>query len=321
MPHGQTVHPAETASTVRKVRKLTVADRHEVAGLRERGERFWLDLAGPNGQQALESVGHELGLPEGAAQAATEFGQRPRLALLGDHALLVLFGAGHGPAGRAEMVEVHLLLGVDHLVTVHPAPLPRLESLPAAEDARPIAEPVIGALIDTLLVAVETIDDEIDGLEDEIIERLDESQMRRLTELRRALVEARHVGTPQRDLFLRQADELAALPGLSAAGVREISSRLVTVRDLVDSTRELASGALDLYLSSTSNRLNLFAERLTILTTLVLPLVVMTGFFGQNFGWLVNRIDSLAAFLALGVGAPIALIAVLLYLLRRRGYL
>jgi magnesium transporter len=306
---------------VREVRKLTAADTHDVGGLRERGEPFWLDLVGPNGRQALESVGHELGLPEGAARAATEFGQRPRLAFLGDHALLVLFGAGDGPTGRPEMMEVHLLLGVDHLVTVHRAPLPALESLPVAEDARPIAEPVIGALIDSLLVAVEAIDDEIDGLEDEIIERLDESQMRRLTELRRALVEARHVGTPQRDLFLRQADELSALPGLSAAGVREVYSRLVAVRDLVDSTRELASGALDLYLSSTSNRLALLAERLTILTTLVLPLVVMTGFFGQNFGWLVERVDSLAAFLALGVGAPIAVIALLLYLLRRRGYL
>lgn len=306
---------------MRKVRKLTLADTHDVAGLRERGEPFWLDLVGPNGREALESVSHQLGLPKGAARAATEFGQRPRLALLGDHALLVLFGAGDGPPGRVEMVEVHLLLGVDHLVTIHRAHLPPLESLSAVEDARPLAEPVIDALIDSLFVAVEAIDDEIDGLEDEILERLDESQMRRLTELRRALVEARHVGTPQRDLFLRQADELSALPGLSAAGVREVSSRLVTVRDLVDSTRELASGALDLYLSSTSNRLNLFAERLTILTTLVLPLVVMTGFFGQNFGWLVSRVDSLAAFVAFGVGAPIALIAVLLYLLRRRGYL
>lgn len=318
---GKSLDPAETTSTVWQVRKLVAADAREVARLRSRGEPFWLDLAGADVRLALESVSQGLGLAAGAAQSATQFGQRPRLGSLGDHAFLVLFGAGERSRGRAQMVEVHFLLGTDHLVTLRRVPLSALESLRVADDGRPVAEPVIGALITSLLAEVEAIDDEIDRLEDEIIDRLDESQMRRLTELRRSLVDLRHVGTPQRDLFLRQADELSTVPGFSAAGVKEAASRLVTVRDVVDSTRELASGALDLYLSATSNRLNLFAERLTILTTLVVPLVVLTGFFGQNFGWLVKRVDSLAAFLALGVGAPIALIAVLLYLLRRRGYL
>ena len=239
---------------------------------------------------------------------------------MGEHTLLVLFGATEGRRGRFETVEVHFLLGADHLVTLRRGQLPSLESLRVTDGGRSMAEPVIGAVIDSLFSAVEAIDDEIDLLEDEIITRLDESQMRRVTELRRSLVDLRHVATPQRDLFLRQADELSALPGMDSVRVKEAASRLVAARDMVDSTRELASGALDLYLSSTSNRLSLFAERLTILTTVVVPLVVLTGFFGQNFDWLVTRVDGLAAFLVFGVGAPIALVAGLLFLLRRHGY-
>ena len=284
------------------------------------GPMRWLDLAGSEIEPELESVSQRIGLSPGATQAATQFGQRPRLASLGEHTLLVLFGASEGRRGRFEMVEVHFLVGVGHLVTLRRGQLPSLESLRATDDGRPILVPVIGGVIDSLFAAVEAIDDEIDLLEDEIITRLDESQMQRVTELRRALVDLRHVATPQRDLFLRQADELSELPGLSSAGVKEAASRLVAVRDVVDSTRELASGTLDLYLSSTSNRLSLFAERLTILTTVVVPLVVLTGFFGQNFDWLVARVDGLAAFLAFGVGAPIALVAGLLFLLRRHGY-
>ncbi len=291
-----------------------------MAGLRARQEPFWLDLVGSNVGPELESLSQGIGLSPDATHAATQFGQRPRLASLGEHTLLVLFGATEGPRGRFETVEVHFLLGAGHLVTLRRGQLPSLDSLRVTDGGRPIAEPVIGAVIDSLFSAVEAIDDEIDLFEDEIITQLDESQMLRVTELRRSLVDLRHVATPQRDLFLRQADDLSALPGMDSTGVKEAASRLVAARDMVDSTRELASGALDLYLSSTSNRLSLFAERLTILTTVVVPLVVLTGFFGQNFDWLVTRVDGLAAFLVFGVGAPIALVAGLLFLLRRHGY-
>jgi magnesium transporter len=43
-------------------------------------------------------------------------------------------------------------------------------------------------------------------------------------------------------------------------------------------------------------------ERLTVVATIFLPLTVVTGFFGQNFGWMIERIKGLAAFLILGVG-------------------
>ena len=197
---------------------LRARDAREVAGLRARQESFWLDLVGSNVGPELESVSQGIGLSPDATHAATQFGQRPRLASLGEHTLLVLFGATEGRRGRFETVEVHFLLGAGHLVTLRRGQLPSLESLRVTDGGRPIAEPVIGAVIDSLFSAVEAIDDEIDLLEDEIITQLDESQMQRVTELRRSLVDLRHVATPQRDLFLRQADELSALPGMDSTG-------------------------------------------------------------------------------------------------------
>ena len=62
------------------------------------------------------------------------------------------------------------------------------------------------------------------------------------------------------------------------------------------------------------------AGRLTIVATIFLPLTFATGFFGMNFGWLVNHIDSLEAFLVFGVGGMVAPIVIAAVLLVRAGY-
>lgn len=302
------------------MRRLARADIAEIPELRRRGEAFVLDLCGGSADDDLEAITKECAISTELVGEAGRYGQHPRLERFEDHTLLVLFGAREDKDGQPQPEEVHLLLAADHAIVLHQAPIPELERIRIPTDPGLAISPVIAALIDSLLTGVEAIDDEIDSLEDEIIERLDETQMKRLTDLRRSLVGIRHIGTPQRDLFLRHGEELGRLPGMSPAAAREASTRMVTLRDVVDSARELASGALDLYLSTASNRLNLFAERLTIVTIVVLPLVVVTGFFGQNFAWLTTRIDSLDAFLIFGLLLPAALAIGLLRLLRRLGY-
>ena len=68
----------------------------------------------------------------------------------------------------------------------------------------------------------------------------------------------------------------------------------------MDSYRDLLTGAMDSYLSTVSNRLNLVMKQLTIIATIFLPLSFLTGFFGQNFAWMVTRLTSLPIFLRSG---------------------
>jgi magnesium transporter len=74
-------------------------------------------------------------------------------------------------------------------------------------------------------------------------------------------------------------------------------------------------------MSVVSNRLNDVMKQLTIIATVFLPLSFLTGFFGQNFAWLVNRLGSLGVFLGLGLGTEVLAVAGLLLMFRRRGWM
>jgi magnesium transporter len=304
------------------MRALSAADAQEAAACHARGEAFWLDLQGAGQIAELDALRRPLGLSDLDFEGLTRFGQPPRLAAHEHHALLVVYGARIDERGDAEAVEVHILFAPGELLTVHRVSIQALAELdPDQLDPRNAVERLLARLTDSLVTVLEAIDDQVDVLEEAIIEAPADSQLRRLTELRRALVGLRRAITPQRDLFLREADALAAREGLSTAGLREIQARLVMARDVIDSTRELVTGAVDLYQSTVSTRLSATGDRLAVIATVVLPLAVVTGFFGQNFGWLVQRIDTFLAFALLGLLAPVLIAGGLLYVLRRRGYL
>jgi magnesium transporter len=102
---------------------------------------------------------------------------------------------------------------------------------------------------------------------------------------------------------------------------RDVYDHLIRIGDMVDTYRDLLTGAMDVYLSTVSNRLNSVMKQLAIIATVFLPLTFLTGFFGQNFGWMVRHVDGVGHFLLLGLGLDLAVAVFVLAMFRHWGWL
>jgi magnesium transporter len=143
---------------------------------------------------------------------------------------------------------------------------------------------IIDYVVTNYMPIVERIDEEIDGIEDQVFDRPNPQTLERLFALKRALLSMRRILLPQREVLNKLArDDYAVIDRKDRIFFRDIYDHLVRLHDLNESLRDLVGGALDTYLSVVNNRMNEVMKTLTIITTLFMPLTFLTGFFGMNF--------------------------------------
>ena len=106
---------------------------------------------------------------------------------------------------------------------------------------------------------------------------------------------------------------------------RDVRDHLLLVDEEVTDQRDVLSTVLQANMAvisveqtKLSLQQNSTIEQLTILATVFLPLTFVTGFFGQNFGWLVRHIDGPVQFIAYGIGGLVVPLVLLFWWLRLR---
>jgi magnesium transporter len=302
-------------------------DRESVEKLLGEGEFFWLDLDQPDAVdfEILKDVFkfHPL-----AVEDSENFGQRAKLDEYDDFVFIVVYGAA---PDEDRLVEVHCFYSERCLVTVHRDDCPAFSEFRERYEKRkgPAERPsmllyrLIDALVDSFFPMLTEFDDRIDELENAIFTRATDEQLQEIFRMKRLLVGMRKAVSPQRDTFARVSGGLGDVVGFTpedARYFRDLYDHLIRISDLIDSYRDLLTGAMDVYLSTVSNRLNGVMKALTVIATIFLPLAWITGFFGQNFGWMVRNIGSWEAFFVLGFGLELVAVVGMLSMFRRRGW-
>ncbi|HXW44457.1 MAG TPA: magnesium transporter CorA family protein [Streptosporangiaceae bacterium] len=306
------------------------------------GKLLWLDVVQPTPAD-VDMLSKTFSLHPLAAADLTEFGQRPKIEDFGNLVYMVWYGvAGDSAApdatsgaGLADLTEVHCFVAEKFFVTVRHAGCHAVEQLHdnpaaplAAEPGRPVRLILLHSLadrmIDSFFPPLSDLDDRIDELQEKIFSKPTNDQLAQLFAMQRWLVGARKLISPERDMVASLVSGMVVLPGTTAESdpyLRDLYDHLIRISDLVDSYRDLLSNAMDAYLSMVSNKLNEVMKQLTIIATVFLPLSFLTGFFGQNFAWLVGKLGSLGSFLILGIGTELIAVGGLYLLFRRRGWI
>jgi magnesium transporter len=302
-----------------------------VADHLEKGQFFWLDLEGPTDER-LEQLAANIGLHPLTVEDAKTFDQRPKFDEYEGYVFLVVYGVDPATSSGGPLLrEVHMVISGDFIVTIHRRPFDVLRDLRERYPSHParselfLVWKIMDTVTATFFPVLTRIDDDIDEIERSVVAEPTEAVLQRIFSIKRDLVDMRQVISPERDMFARNAERISDIRGLQSDDrlyFRDLYDSLNRVSELVDSYRDLLSGATDMYLSTVANRQGEVNKTLTMIATVFLPLTFLTGFFGQNFAFLTDHVlNSELAFIAFGLGLLLVSIVTFLIYFRHKHWM
>ncbi len=280
------------------------------------GELLWIDMTAPD-EADYELLMKRFSLHPMVIEDIKSREGRPKLHDYGDYLYIIFHAlsydaqafkaiaeealAGEGDAApesveevRAalHMCEIDCLVGPDYVVTLHPDPLQPFDDLCKRWERRPelmksgasyLLYEVMDEILDEYFPLLDALDDQIDDFEDRLFQEFQEHLSAEIFALKRCLLQVRRIAGPTRDvvniLLRRDADS----GGKHFAYFQDLYDHSVRIVDMVDTFRDILSGALDAYLAMASNRMNAVMKTLTSASIILLIPTLIAGVYGMNF--------------------------------------
>jgi magnesium transporter len=265
----------------------------------------------------------EFGLHPLAVEDAVRAHEMPKVESYRDSWFLIL----HGATRNADKLLVHefaVFVGAKFLVTARTAPdaypldevQKRWDSMPSfiKRDSGALLFTIIDTVVDGYTAIAEALRERVTLLESALLgdPRRTSTILLEIYEMKKNLTTFRQAVVPMRDILnpiLR--GDLQLFEETELAYFRDVHDHVNRVVNQLDGARELIDNARETHISLATNRQNEVSKQLTIVATIFLPLSFITGFFGQNFGWLVNNLNGFATFAVWGIGGEIAAVLAL----------
>jgi magnesium transporter len=180
---------------------------------------------------------------------------------------------------------------------------------------------IVDSMIDNYAPEMAEIEDQMDELEEEAILGTADNLVRPILAMKRDLAALRRVLIPQRDVVGRLARrEFPQISNEMAYRFRDVYDHLVRYTDEAAIFQDRVTGTLEGYLSAISNRLNQVMKVLTVMSTIFLPLTVLTGMWGINVPLPTFPGGEHAQFWWL-VGIMVVISIAMLAMFRRKGWI
>ncbi|HSH75345.1 MAG TPA: magnesium/cobalt transporter CorA [Longimicrobiales bacterium] len=291
----------------------------------------WVNVDGLHDVSLAEAVTERFGIHRLAMEDVLSPTQRPKVEDYEDHFLVILKMLSFDATSDSIAAEqVSLVAGPGYLFSFQEREGDVFE--PVRERLRQgrqrirsrgtdyLAYTLIDAIVDNYFRILEEVGDRIEELEQAVMDEPSIELMHRIHHLRGEVLVLRRAVWPLREtLGQMYRGEIPRIAEETQLFLRDVYDHCVQVIDTAETLREVLSGAMDLYMSGVSNRMNEVMKVLTIIATIFIPLSFFAGLYGMNFQYMPELGLRWAYPVLLGAMALLA--GGMLWVFRRRGWL
>ena len=221
-----------------------------------------------------------------------------------------------------ETFDLCFFLGPNYLITVHDGPTAAVDDVAEriakntdllARGTDRLAHAIMDGAVDEYFPLLDKIDEFVDTLEQRVVVEFDERALPEIFAVKRLVLQIRrHVG-PEREVFNVLTNRPSKLLSPeSQIYYRDIYDHVLRINDSVETYRDLLSSVLDSYLTQVSNRLGRVTKGLSVVATLSIPFVVISGMWGMNVQHIPLSDYPHAFWLMLGLQMGLGLVLVLI---------
>lgn len=288
----------------------------------------WIDIDSLQDIGLIQEVGARYGIHELVLEDVVNTGQRPKLEEHPNYICLVLKGLDLDSHGELRAEQLSLILGDGWVLSFHERASGLFDGVRdrIGEDAARIRKmgadylvyALVDAVVDDYYEVLESLGENLDILEDDLLIRSVPEAAQRLHAIRRELIFIRKAIWPLRDMMGNlHRSESPLICEETRRYVDDVHDHLLQVLDTVGTFRDLLAGLQDIYLSSVSNGMNEVMKTLTIIATLFIPLTFIAGIYGMNFEQMPELHWAWGYFSVWGLMAVVAA-TMLIYFRRKR---
>lgn len=255
----------------------------------------WLNVCGLHDVELIQKLGDIFRIHPLVLEDIVTTGQRPRVEDYDDYLYIVVKMLYRGTDKQKIVAEqVSIILGPFGILTFQEIDgdvfNPIRERIRADKGrvrksgADYLAYRLLDAIIDNYFIVLEEVSDRVEQIEEQVADNPDREVIHEIHHLKRDMIFLRKALWPVREvvssLEKSESDLIAQSTGIF---LRDAYEHTIQVIDTVETLRDTLSSALDIYLSSMSNRMNEIMRVLTVMSTLFIPLTFIAGIYGMNF--------------------------------------
>jgi magnesium transporter len=311
------------------LREVEVGHADECSRFKDSESVSWIDVEGLHDVTLLEQMGAVFSIHPLVLEDIAHSGQRAKLEVHENYLFIVMRAITPGLHDEPEEEQISLIVGRNYLLTFQERPSPVFDSVRQRIHASRgmvrrmgvdyLAYALLDSVVDQYFVVLEDIGEELEELEDILLKDPSPECLEALHDLRKDVMAIRRAAWPIRDMLntvLRGESEVFQ-PG-TLPYLRDLQDHTLHVMDIVEEFRDLQTGLMELYLSSSSQRTNEVMKVLTIIATVFIPLTFLAGVFGMNFEFMPELHWRWAY--PVFWGAILLVTGVQVYFMRRKGW-